>query len=118
MRVRGTIDRPHRTTTDHEASAAARPGPSRSSPDIVQRTKPSESESETEQEFDDEGGKPPKSRKVTKESSTQATPESEGPDWASYDTKRALRILSTEADPGAGKKGSAKIALRMLACYG
>ena len=106
MRVRGTIDRPPRTTQSQEASAADRPYPSRSSPDIVQRSGSSTADSDEE----DAGGKPPQ-RITHKTTSTQATPESEGPDWASYDTKRALRILSQESDPEARKR-----ILRKLHC--
>ena len=34
-----------------------------------------------------------------RDSSAQSSPEIEGPDWSSFDTKRALRVLSSEADP-------------------
>ena len=65
---------------------------------------------DSESEADD-GRKLSRARKSTRESSSQATPDSEGPDWASYDTKRALRILSKESDPEARKR-----ILRKLHC--
>ena len=129
-RVRGTLDRAARTTQHNDPSAAAPPVPTRKDPDQVQEGQfdtparpPHEPASsskgpDTVQEDSDIEGpdgtdlsNPRRKRTAKADSSTQATPTEEGPEWSSYDTKKALRILPSESCPEARKR-----ILRKLHC--
>ena len=84
-------------TTDRTApadpSAADAPGPSRTNPDVIQQVGPLEGDPFTE------AGNRSRARSSKVDSPTQATPDSAGPDWARFDTKRALKVLMGESGP-------------------
>ena len=118
--MRSTLDRAPRTTASAAPGVTDRSTPAHSDPDPESgdevRTADSENEPASSSTGDGTtaaaGSRGGGGRKALRDSGTQATPLEDGPAWSSFDTKRALRILSAETDRDARMRVLRKLHVR------